>query len=268
MARAMANNEFMYMTETEFIQLLNSQTPSTDDQDDAILDYVDCGYDINIDLRCKVDCPKAEELNKSFKSITSNSKPFYLLRGIPNLVEEGLLDANGNLNDQGFCSTTFSTSVAEQFVRIESKTATCCMIHIHCPANKPVKLLPICICKANKQFAYEKEVLLAKGTTLKKITDENLITDIAKAMNYTIDHHENKIYKTTDNSRVILMQIESQNGGAGGLIKILGRNRKLIKKRNTLYIRYMNEIITLAKARKIEQSKLKKESKQQKVKRV
>ena len=98
-----------------------------------------------------------------------------------------------------------------------------------------------------KAFAYEKEILLPPNTILQNITDNNLITQIAHEMNYSRD--------TTGFSKdgicIILKEISSQPGG-GHLIHILGRNRKILTKRNTQYVRYMNEIITLLKAKKMD----------------
>lgn len=55
-----------------------------------------------------------------------------------------------------------------------------------------------------------------------------------------------------DAVNIIIMQVAPQ---AGGTIKILGRTRKLIKNGRTLYVRYKNELITLATAKKFEKKR-------------
>lgn len=235
----------LYTTPDLLVTTIIQQSKSPDKviDNNIVMTYVDNGYDLNDNCRNGSPCVDSIQLQKQFKEYTFD-KAFCLYRGISNLKEQSFF--KDELVDPGFCSTSIYFSVAESFVRSDSKDETCCILHIHCHANKPIKLLPVFTC-LTKAFAYEKEILLPPNTILQNITDNNLITQIAHEMNYSRD--------TTGFSKdgicIILKEISSQPGG-GHLIHILGRNRKILTKRNTQYVRYMNEIITLLKAKKMD----------------
>ena len=168
-------------------------------------------------------------LDKCFISVKSTSKPFYLLRGIPNPIAQNFVKGT-IMQDKGFCSTTLSSPVAERFVTSESSHETCCLIHIHIPANKQVKLLPIYPFTGDKTFK-EHEVVLPCNAKLRVIEDPDLLAKIAQAMGYervenpdipnlfssnedAITHVDFPIYKKpAGQQHVIIMEIVDQSGG-------------------------------------------------------
>ena len=171
-----------YMDESELVNfLLNNQEICPDA--DAISDYVYNGFDINMEVRSGIPGEFQEtikNLNNSFQEYMPH-KPFCLYRGMRNPLVKRIKE--GVLNDPAYCSTSTSYQVAERFMQSESSEETCCVIHIHIPANTPIKLLHIC---AKKDSHNEKEVLLPPSTKLEVIRDETLSSSIAEAMRYDL----------------------------------------------------------------------------------
>ena len=82
---------------------------------------------------------------------------------MPNPIPQKILNGE-TMQDKGFCSTTFTASVAERFVTSESSEETCCLIRIL--ATKPSKSTKLCC------------------HVIPNIEDSILLAQIASAMGY------------------------------------------------------------------------------------
>jgi hypothetical protein len=230
----MDKRENFYTSSENISKILADSCKTNPETGTAVSTYVDQGFDINCCLR-DGDQSFSEEvkaLDSCFISVKSTSKPFYLLRGIPNPIAQNFLK-DKTMQDKGFCSTTLSSLVAERFVTSESSDETCCLIHIHIPTDKEVRLLPIYPYTGDKTFK-EREVVLPCNTTLRVIEDQELLETIASAMGYERVEKPNilnlfssdetaktkvdfPIYKKSDGQHVIIMEIVDPSGGKQSL---------------------------------------------------
>lgn len=230
----MSTSDEFYMSSEAISQMLATSCKTTPETSEAVNTYVDQGFDMNCCLRDgdQSFSKEVDALDKCFISVKSTSKPFYLLRGIPNPIAQNFLK-DKTMQDKGFCSTTLSSPVAERFVTSESLDETCCLIHIHIPANTKVRLLPIYPYTGDKTFK-EHEVVLPCNTTLQVIKIQKLVDTIASAMGYirvekpdipnlfssdeTAKTEVNfPIYKNSDGQHVIIMEVINQSGGKQSL---------------------------------------------------
>lgn len=179
-------NDKMYMTTVELDSFFEENAITfTTKQMNAVKEYLRQGYDINEELRCAKNNNIVNNtvltIDESFVEFTI-TKSFCLFRGIPSPLRYMI---EKQICDKGYCSTTRSFQMGQHFMTYDDSHETCCVFHIHFQKNNKIRMLPVKYDKSNAH-EHEQEILFPRNTEFRVITNNRLLEQIAKEMDYIL----------------------------------------------------------------------------------
>lgn len=207
-----------YADDRQITEFLNSITWKITDPNSINLlkRYIKNGCLFNQKLRLKKhssDYQQAafkkyiQELDETFlKACIMIPFNFCLFRGVKaamNFIKHNTTTNTHQITDNAYTSTSFLYETANEFVRLEDPSETCCIFHIHFQQGQRLSMVPITYDETLGRYKNEKEILLPRGTTLEVITDDKLLKAIATEMNYAIidnDHFRDETIMEQDSA--------------------------------------------------------------------